>query len=278
MASLLLLAACGSAPTLPSSGLSKDAVAGTPSSDVAGAAYATTGAAEKQDGFNPFADRSGGAAIGGREVIENPSKDEVAQTGPLPEMSWGSPTAPVTIIKYASLTCPYCRKFHAEVFPEFKREYIDTGKVRYVIREFPIGKTSGNATIALRCAPAEKYLELYGKFLAQQASWVSQEVRFDPIFAVAAQVGVKRPEFDACLQDQKLVDGLKWVKERGRKLGVIGTPNFFVDGKLIKKVLTMGDIRALVDPLVAAHGGTGQAGGAQAGSPPPDTSAAPGKS
>lgn len=248
-----LLAGCGSSPMLPSSGLSKDQPAQAQTTDAPGAAYASTGAAEKAEAFNPFADRSG-PAPGGREVIENPTKDEILQTGPLPEMAWGSETAPVTIIKYASLTCPYCKKFHAEVFPELKREYIDTGKVRFIIREFPIGKTSGNATIALRCAKPEKYLELYGKYLAQQASWVSQEVRFDPIYAVAAQVGLKRANFDACLQDQKLVDGLKWIKERGRKLGVIGTPNFFVDGKLIKKVLTIGDIRAMVDPLIAAQG------------------------
>ena len=252
----LALAACGSSSLLPPSGLSKDtpaAAEATPGSS--SAPYASTSGPEKSEPFNPFADRSS-VASGGREVIANPTKDEVAQTGPLPEMAWGSPTAPVTIIKYASLTCPYCRKFHAEVFPELKREYIDTGKVRYVIREFPIGKTSGNATIALRCAAPEKYLDLYGKFLTQQATWVSQEVRLDPIFGVAAQVGLKRAEFDACMQNTALIDGLKWIKERGRKLGVIGTPNFFVDGKLYKKVLTMGDIRALVDPLVAAQAGS----------------------
>ena len=289
----LLLSACGSEPLLPASGLSKDAATAVQSADAPGAAYPTTSASAKQEAFNPFADRSG-PAPGGREVIDNPSKAEVLQTGPLSEMAWGAQDAPVTIVKYASLTCPYCKKFHAEVFPELKREYIDTGKVRYIIREFPIGKTSGNATIALRCASPDRYLELYGKFLAQQASWVSQEVRFDPIFAVAAQVGVKRAEFDACLQNQQLVDGLKWVKERGRKLGVIGTPNFFVDGKLIKKVLTMGDIRALVDPLVAAHAGSQPQAGSSAGPPPgsqtgspaaattgmplPEAAAAPGKS
>ena len=74
---------------------------------------------------------------------------------------------PVTVIKYASLTCPYCRRFHLETFPQFKREYVDSGKVRFVIREFPIGKSSGTATIALRCAGPDKYLDLYGKFLSR---------------------------------------------------------------------------------------------------------------
>ena len=94
-------------------------------------------------------------------------------TGTLPEMSFGRADAPVTIIEYASLTCPHCRNFHLKTYPQFKKAYIDTGKVRYILREFPIGKTSGAASIALRCAPPEKYLTLFGKFMEQQATWVS---------------------------------------------------------------------------------------------------------
>lgn len=194
-------------------------------------------------------------APGAREVIQNPSLAEVMQAGPLPEMTLGRPDAPVTIIKYASLTCPHCRRFHQEVFPELKRTYIDTGKVRFILREFPIGQSSGNATIALRCAPADKYFDLYGKFLAQQSSWVSQEVRLDAIFKVAQQVGMTRAQFDACLENRGMIDGLKWVKERGRKLGVIGTPNFFFGNKLVKSTVTMKEIREFVE--------TGQVAGAR---------------
>ena len=194
------------------------------------------------------------ATLGPREVIANPSVAEIMQTGKLPEMSWGKADAPVVIVKYMSLTCPYCRKFHKEVFPDLDKRYIKTGKVRFILREFPIGRTSGNATIALRCAPPAKYLDLYGKFLDQQATWVSQEVRPDAIFAVAKQVGMKREAFDACLQDKALLDGLKWVKDRGRTLGIIGTPNFFVDGKLVKKVLSGPELFAIVDAALAGPG------------------------
>lgn len=150
--------------------------------------------------FNPFADHSS-TSYGGRQIISNPSMDEVMKVGALPEMSLGRGDAPVTIIKYASLTCPYCRKFQKEVFPQLKRDYIDRGKVRFIIREFPIGRSSGNATIALRCARPETYFTLYSKFLEQQGSWVSQEVRLDAIHKVAAQVGLSRAEFDACLKN-----------------------------------------------------------------------------
>lgn len=212
------------------------------------------GAAQpKAAAFNPFEDAAA-APVGGREVILNPSIDEVMKTGPLPEMEIGRPDAPVTIIKYASLTCPYCRQFQIETFPELKRTYIDTGKVRFILREFPIGFQSGAATVALRCAPPEKYFELYAKFMIQQNQWVSQEVRLDPIFKIASQVGMTRAQFDACRNDKALVANLNAVKERGRTLGVIGTPNFFVNGKLHKSTFDLPQLKAVIDPLISGPG------------------------
>jgi protein-disulfide isomerase len=208
------------------------------------------GASPDQAQFDPFKPNDG-VAVGGRQVIENPSLEEVLKPGPLPEIAMGRADAPVTIIKYMSLTCPYCRHFQLTTFPQLKREYIDTGKVRFVLREFPIGFQSGAATIALRCAPPARYFELYEKFLTQQASWVSQEVRRDPIFKIASQAGLTRAQFDACYENQAMIQALHQVKERGRTLGVIGTPNFFINNKLAKKVVSMEDIRAMVDPLLA---------------------------
>jgi protein-disulfide isomerase len=256
---LLLLPAligCAGEGVLATAGLTADDV---PKPDGAAAAYPAAAEGEAkvaQDGFNPFAEQSPGPP-GGREVIAKPTREEILLTGTLPDMAYGRSDAPVTIVEYASLTCPYCRRFHKETFPQLKRDYIDAGKVRFILREFPIGKTSGAATVALRCAKPEKYLELYGKFLEQQGAWVSQEVRLDPIYSVAAQVGMTRPQFDACRENQAMIDALKWVKERGRTLGIIGTPNFFVEGTLVKKVLTMEDIRAMVEPLIKARAAAG---------------------
>jgi protein-disulfide isomerase len=210
-------------------------------------------------GFNPFA-TGPETALKHREVIENPTIADIMKTGGLPEMALGRPDAPVTIVQYASLTCPYCRRFQTESFPVLKREYIDTGKVRYILREFPIGKQSGLATVALRCAPKDKYFALYEKFMAQQGSWVSQEVRPDPIFKVAAQVGMTRAQFDSCRQNRGMIDQLNWVKERGRTLGVIGTPNFFVQGKRVKTVIGIKEIREMVDPILAGRVAASNAG------------------
>lgn len=203
--------------------------------------------------YNPFNEQSA-SSVGRREVMENPSIADVMQAGELPEMALGRKDAPVTIVQYASMTCPYCRQFQIETFPVFKREYIDTGKVRYVLRaEFPIGKQSGLATIALRCAPPDKYFVLYDKLMRQQATWVSQEVRPDPIFKVAQQVGMTRAQFDSCRENRGMINALNGIKERGRTLGIIGTPNFFVQGKLVKSVMGIKEIREMVDPILAGR-------------------------
>ncbi|HRN89246.1 DsbA family protein [Hyphomicrobium sp.] len=246
LAATLALAACSG----NSSSLSNLATAegGSSSSAFPGTSENSRSASSSVPAFGDIPD----GTSGGRQVIENPTNADIMATGTLPEMSLGNPDAPVTIIKYASLTCPHCRVFHRDVFPELKRTYIDTGKVRFILREFPIGLQSGTATVAWRCAPADKYFELYGKFLEQQARWVSQEVRRDPIFDVAKQVGMTRRQFDACYENQAMIDGLKWVKDRGRQLGIIGTPNFFVAGKLVKETLTMSGIRERIDPLLSS--------------------------
>jgi len=220
------------------------------------AASAATPAAMTADAgpaFSPFSDAPS-SSVGRREVIQNPTLEEILQPGELPEMALGRKDAPVTIVQYSSMTCPFCRKFHAESFPVLKREYIDTGKVRYILRgEFPIGKQSGLATIALRCAPPDKYFVLYEKLMAQQASWVSQEVRPDPILQVAAQVGMTRVQFDSCRENRGMIAAINGIKERGRSLGIIGTPNFFIDGKLVKKVVGIAEIREMIDPVLAGR-------------------------
>jgi protein-disulfide isomerase len=244
----LALAACSSeAPTLTGAIVAKtteaSAVLSLSPEEVAqqGPAFTTT----------PFGDPAATQA-GGREVIAQPTKAEILSPSGLPELVWGSPDAPVTIVEYASLTCPFCKRFHADVYPTLKRDYIDTGKVRYILRDFPIGRQSGQASVALRCAAPDKAIDLFGRFLVQQPSWVSQEVRIDPIAAVAAQAGVTRAAYDACRSDVALVEGIKAMKDRGRKLGVIGTPNFFINEKLVKKALDLANLQAMIDPLIAA--------------------------
>lgn len=158
-----------------------------------------------------------------------PTLEMLKEPGPLGDRTLGDPDAPVTVIEYASLTCPYCRRFHADVFPRFKRNFIDTGKVHFIYREFPIGRTAGTAAVAARCVPEEHYFAANWKFLATQRQWVSQEVRPDAIHKIVQEFGLDRAQFDSCLENQTIIEGLKQVKERGRKLGVTATPTIFVN-------------------------------------------------
>jgi protein-disulfide isomerase len=188
----------------------------------------------------------GGATTTAQREI--PLEDQILEPGPLGEREYGNPNAPVTIIEYLSLTCPHCRNYHANVFPKVKRNYLDTGKVRYIIREFPIGRTAGTAAIATRCVPKSKHLDMTEAFLRRQREWVSQEVRKDAIYSVAKSSGMSRAEFDKCLANQSIIAGLTEVKQRGRKYGVIGTPTLFINGQKLQGAVTYEDVKALIQP------------------------------
>ncbi len=179
-----------------------------------------------------------------------PTIAELMQPGPLKEMSLGRADARVTVIEYFSPTCPVCHRFHKATWPSFKRRYIDTGKVRFIAREFPIGHSSGNAAVIIRCNES-KYFQLMNAYLLQQSRWVSLEVRLDKIYSIAAPFGISQAKFNACLADKQLVANMKQIKERGRDLGVIGTPTFFINGKQLRGALTMAQLQAEIDPLLA---------------------------
>jgi protein-disulfide isomerase len=176
-----------------------------------------------------------------------PPQTELMAPGPLGERVMGKSTAPVTVIEYVSLTCPHCAQFQKELFPRMKKEFIDTGKVRYIVREFPIGRTAGTAAIVNRCAPEDKYFFLLNQFLTRQPEWVSQEVRPEAIYAVAKASGMSRETFDKCLSNQTIIDGLTEVKQRGRQFGVIGTPTFFINGRKAQGVVTYDQIKAMIE-------------------------------
>ena len=180
------------------------------------------------------------------KALNVPPAEELMKVGPLGERALGRPTAPVTVIEYASLTCPHCANFQKTVFPRVKKELIDTCKIRFIVREFPIGHTSGTAAIINRCAPEDKYFSLFNSFLLHQPEWVSQEVRPDAIYSVAKSSGMSRETFDKCLANQSIIDGLTEVKQRGRQFGVIGTPTFFANGRKAQGEVTFEEFKALV--------------------------------
>lgn len=175
-----------------------------------------------------------------------PGASELAKEGPLGDVWLGHAEAPVTVYEYVSLTCPFSRKFHLETYPAFKKDFVDTGKVRFVVREFPIGRSAAAAAVVTRAVPKEKFFLLHEKFLMQQKMWTAQKVRPDAIFEVARQVGMSRETFDTAINDQTVNDGLVWVKQRGRELGVTGTPTFFANDQKRRGALTYAELLQLV--------------------------------
>ncbi len=201
--------------------------------------------------------------------IEHPTKADLALAGPLGDRFLGREDAPLTIIEYASLSCPHTRDFHAAVFDQVKKAYIDTGKVRWVLREFPIGHTSGAAWIVNRCVPEKDHFQLFDTFMRNQKEWVSLEVRRDAIAATAMRGQISQQQFDACWANPQVDAGLRWVKARGRQLGVTGTPTFFIGTTKIRAVPSFEDFSSIVEAELRAPGTGLQVAVAKSLAPPP---------
>ena len=179
-----------------------------------------------------------------------PSTAELLETGALEDMVLGKADAPVTVIEYASMTCGHCAAFHANTYPEFKKRYVDTGKARYILREFPLDPLAAGAFMLARCAGKDRYFPLVETLFQQQRQWTVQKP-LEPLFAIVRQAGFTQQTFDACLRDQKMLDGIEWVRQRGsEKFKVESTPTFFINGKVFRGAMTIDDMAKAIDPLL----------------------------
>ena len=155
----------------------------------------------------------------------------LAKAGPDGDIVIGSEKAPVTVIEYASMTCPHCAHFSATTFPELQKRYIDTGKVRYIFREFPFDALAAAGFMLARCAGKDKFMPVVETLFAKQSEWMVQKP-VPPLMGIAKQFGFTQESFDKCLANQQVLDGIQDVRDRAaEKLGVNSTPTFFVNGK-----------------------------------------------
>ena len=170
------------------------------------------------------------------------------------EMSMGDPKAKVTVTEYASAGCPFCARFANEQFPAFKKKYIDSGKVRYIFREFPLDNLASAASMLARCAGGDKTLPLIETFYAKQADWAFVQGNPVPkLFDIAKQAGFTQESFDKCLTDQKLLDQITAARTRASDtFGVSATPTFFINGKRLTEAPTIESFDKVIGPLLAA--------------------------
>jgi protein-disulfide isomerase len=187
--------------------------------------------------------QTAGAQTGG---VQDPSAG-----GPLGDVVLGPQDAKVTIIEYASLTCPHCAAFHTTTYPTLKERYIDAGKVRYVLREFPLDPLATAGFMLARWEPG-KYYPVVDLLFARQRNWAFGDKPLDALRALMRQAGFSQEKFESCLRDQKLYDAVIAVRERGEKLGVNSTPTFFINGQRHPGNLSIDDLEKILKPLLDA--------------------------
>jgi protein-disulfide isomerase len=190
--------------------------------------------------------------LGGSAWAQAISSLELMAKGALDDIAMGSATAPVTIIEYASMTCPHCAAFEAQVFPKLKEKYIDTGKVRFILREFPLDGLAAAAFMLARCAGPEKYYPLVETLFAQQAKWAVRNP-IEPLMAIAKQAGFTQQTFEACINDKDQLTKMQQVRDRAaQSFKVKATPTFFINGELHEGGLSMEELDKLIEPYLKA--------------------------
>jgi protein-disulfide isomerase len=179
------------------------------------------------------------------------SVDELMKPGPLADLVLGNADAPITVVEYASMTCGHCAHFHTTVFPTLKEKYVDTGKVRFIMREFPLDNLAAAASMLARCAGDGKTFPLISVLFAKQDDWAF--VKGDPrpeLLKFAKQAGFTQETFEKCLTDQKLLDDISAVRTRASEtFGVNSTPTFFVNGKKLNGV-ALEDFEKAFSPIL----------------------------
>ena len=180
------------------------------------------------------------------------SDADLAPAGPLGDQAMGAENAPVTIIEYASMTCPHCAQFQARTFPKLKERYIDTGKVRFIFREFPLDPLAAGAFMLARCADKDKFFPIIDLLFSTQRDWVVPNP-LQPLLNVAKQAGYTEETFNSCLKNQQVLDGIQNVRDRAAKvLNVESTPTFFVNGKRVLGDVSIEDLEKEMKPYLKA--------------------------
>src|SRR6202789_2305009 len=178
---------------------------------------------------------------------------DVAKPVSLPDMALGPADAPVTITEFASMTCPHCAAFNAEVFPKIKAAYIDTGKIRYIFREFPLDIKAAAGAMLARCIAkddAGKYFAVIDLLFKQQVEWAGPKTT-ETLGRIGKQAGLSQQQVEDCLKDQALLDKIAAdQKYAADVLKVDSTPTFFVNGEKIKGETSFDEFAKRINPLL----------------------------
>jgi protein-disulfide isomerase len=175
---------------------------------------------------------------------------EVLKPGPLPELTLGDAKG-VPVVEYGSVTCPHCAAFDKEVMPKLKADYIDTGKVHFIFREFSRNPLDVGAFALARCVGDDKALATIDLLFATQDKWAFVDKPLEPLLASLRPTGLSHDKAFECLKDTKLTGAIQQIEKTGVDVVKIqGTPTFVIDGKVYGGELSMADLDEILKPLV----------------------------
>ena len=175
----------------------------------------------------------------------------VLKPGALPDRALGDANAPVKIVEYMSMTCPHCAHFHNTAFEEIKKKYIDTGKVYFILREFPFDPRAAAAFMLARCAPEQQYFPFVSMLFKQQQSWATAQDARAALLQMSKMAGFSQESFEACLTNQQLLNDVNATMQRGAtEFGVNSTPTFIINGKKYSGDMSVETMSALIDKLL----------------------------
>jgi protein-disulfide isomerase len=179
-----------------------------------------------------------------------PIDDLMAQQA-LPDIVQGKADAPVTIIEYASMTCTHCAAFHAMTYPTLISKYVNTGKVRFILREFPLDPLATAAFMLARCSGPDKRSAVVDLLFDQQKNWAFTDKPLAALADLLKQTGMTQASFETCINDQNLYDKVNQVRDRAaEKFAVDATPTFFVNGRKLSGVLDPDSLDKLLQPML----------------------------
>jgi len=162
----------------------------------------------------------------------------------------GDANAKVTIIEYASLTCPHCAGFHTTVLPELKKLYIDTGKVRLVFRDFPLDKVAFHASLLAECVPPTNYFAMVDMLFQTQRQWATARDPLDSLSKAGRLLGIDDVKFRACQDDTQAQAAVIGERQAGETAGVDSTPTLFINGEKFAGTRSVPDYQKIIDPLL----------------------------
>ena len=200
-------------------------------------------------GFGFFGPKNSGINLATPAVAQNLS--DLMVPGPMGDKIMGDEKAPVTIIEYASMTCPHCAAFHNDVLPGIKEKYIDTGKAKLIFREFPFDPRAFAAFMLARCADDQYYFPMIEVLFKQQVQWARADDPRPPLLQIAKLAGFTQESFETCLKNQQVLDSVNAVKTKAaEQYGVNGTPTFFINGEKFTGNYTLEALSGAIDKLL----------------------------